>query len=79
MISLRRLINVYSLRIITLLVLILNACPSLGATYYISSTGNDNNTGTSQNEAWATVSKVNDMLKERIETMRKKTAEGNKN
>jgi hypothetical protein len=49
------------LLIITPLVLILNVCPVLGATYYISSTGNDNNTGTSQAAAWVTVSKVNDM------------------
>ena len=55
------LINVRPFRIITPLVLILNVWPALGATYYISSTGNDNNTGTSQAEAWATVSKVNDM------------------
>ena len=55
------LINVCPFRIITPLVLILNVWPALGTTYYISSTGNDNNTGTSQSAAWATVSKVNDM------------------
>lgn len=53
------LINVCPFRIITPLVLILNVCPALGATYYISSTGNDNNTGTSQTAAWATIGKVN--------------------
>lgn len=48
-----------SFGIIMPLVLILNACPLLGATYYISSNGNDNNAGTSQNVAWATAGKVN--------------------
>ena len=48
-------------KIITTLILILNVWPVLGATYYISSAGNDENSGTSQDEAWATVSKVNDM------------------
>jgi len=43
------------------LILILNVCPAMGATYYISSTGNDNNAGTSQDTAWATVGKVNEM------------------
>jgi hypothetical protein len=45
---------------ITSLILILNVYPALGTTYYISSNGNDNNIGTSQNEAWATVSKVSE-------------------
>jgi hypothetical protein len=53
-------IYVTTAKIIASLVLILNACPALAATYYISPAGSDNNSGTSPDQAWATIGKVND-------------------
>jgi hypothetical protein len=48
-----------SAKIIIILIFILNTCPAPGAMYFISSTGNDENGGTSQDSAWATVENVN--------------------
>jgi hypothetical protein len=53
-------IHIMTAKIITTLILLLNVCPVLGTTYYISPAGDDNNNGTSQKEAWATVNKVNE-------------------
>jgi hypothetical protein len=47
-------------KISIILIFILNVYPVLGTTFYVNSTGNDNNAGTSQKEAWATIGKVND-------------------
>jgi len=45
-------------KLFTLLLLVLSS-GAFAATYYVSSTGNDANTGTSKELAWATISKVN--------------------
>ncbi len=42
--------------------LILSSCWLEAATYYINSNGNDSNSGTSVNQAWASISRVNRMI-----------------
>ena len=45
-------------KLFTLLLLVLSS-GAFATTYYVSSTGNDANAGTSKEAAWGTVSKVN--------------------
>jgi parallel beta-helix repeat protein len=44
------------------LVLLLYVVPSFATVYYVSTGGNDNNTGTSPGEAWQTIDKVNSFV-----------------
>ena len=46
-------------RFIFTLCFILSSILSSAVTYYVSPTGNDNNSGTSTSTAWRTISKVN--------------------